>query len=72
MKQLRWPLSLCLMLLLTTASGCLDRPVYLEKGQGCEVAERAKVKVWIVNKETQKREKRTLTLQPGYAVGRRK
>jgi hypothetical protein len=53
-------------------SGCLEREVYLEPGQVAEIADPVKIRVWIKNKETGKREKRLFRANSGDAVGRKK
>ena len=68
-----------LMLLVASlmASGCspwlfpfLSKPVYVPPGHIAEVAKPARICVWVINKETQKRELRNLVAQPGWMVGR--
>lgn len=71
MKQSKWLLILLLTMSSGAASGCLEREVYLERKQVVEVAEPVNVMVWILNKETGKREKRLLRAKEGYGIGRR-
>lgn len=69
-----WKLSAILLLTMSSglSSGCLERQVYLEKGQRADIARPVKVRVWIKNKETGKRELRVYHAQAGDAVGRMK
>ncbi len=72
MKPLKPILTTTLLLAFSTASGCslFSRPVYIAPGEGVEAAEVKKIKVWVTNKETGKREYRTLSVQPGYYIDR--
>lgn len=60
------------ILLLT--SGCSfgekARPVEIKKGQIAEIAEDVKVKIYITNKETNKRELRNIKAKSGWFLGR--
>lgn len=71
MKPLRLLLILTLTLTSGLASGCLEREVYLKRGQVLELARPVKAIVWVKNAETGKRELRTFNAQAGDAIGRR-
>lgn len=72
MKRLRLFLTLSLTLSWLLTSGCLERQVYLEKGQSAEIARPVKIWVWVNNKDSGKRELRPFVAQSGDIVGRRK
>lgn len=72
MKLLKLSVSLCLMTSLLLTSGCLEKEAYLEPGQAAQIARPVAVSVWIKNKETGKRERRTYNAQAGDLIGRKK
>lgn len=47
-----------------------EQPVYVPAGAVAEVATLARVECWITNKDTGKRERRFIEVQPGYFIGR--
>jgi hypothetical protein len=74
------PLKLLILagLILTISSGCkwsfwqIDKPVYVAPGQKAEVAKRAKIRCWVTNKETGKRELRIIEAETGWWIARPK
>lgn len=70
MKPSKWLLILTLMLTSGLSSGCLNREIYLKPRQSVEIAEPVRIKAWVKNADTGKREKRILKAQAGYVVGR--
>lgn len=76
-NRMRMSLAISLAALLC-ASGCdilgfkalAARPVYLEKGQGVELARPAKLLVIVTDKKTGERTRCTLEAWPGYVVAR--
>jgi len=61
-----------LLLTSSVVCGCKSRPVYVGAGQIVEIAKPAKFTGWVTNKETGKRELRTVEAHPGWFVGRPK
>jgi hypothetical protein len=69
MKLSRLSLTLILSVAFGILTGC-DKPVEFKVGQVAELAEDARVKCWITNKMTGKRELRRVKAKAGWAVGR--
>jgi hypothetical protein len=65
-----------LLITFLAVSGCnlfnRSEPVYVAAGQIAEIARPSKVQCWITNKETGKRELRTIEAQAGWYIGRLK
>jgi hypothetical protein len=63
------------MTILISLTGCNlisdpEQPVYIPAGAVAEVATLSRVECWITNKDTGKKERRVIEVQPGYYVGR--
>lgn len=79
MRQLKLTILIVLLIASGVLTGCdvlglpfLQKKVYVAEGQIIELSEPRRIRVWLTNKETGKKELRVVEAQPGWYVGRPK